>query len=44
MCKFIEKKYFFNEGDDLMEILREILNDFNYLENYWIFSMNDGCV
>lgn len=44
ICVNLLKKYFFNEGDDLMEILREILNDFNYLENYWIFNMNDGCV
>lgn len=38
------KKHFFNEGDDLMETLREILNDPNHPENYWISSMNDGRV
>lgn len=44
ICANLLKKHFFNEGDDLMETLREILNDPNHPENYWISNMNDGCV
>lgn len=44
MCANLLKKHFFNEGDDLMETLREILNDPNHPENYWISNMNDGRV
>lgn len=44
ICTNLLKKHFFNEGDDLMETLREILNDPNHPDNYWISNMNDGCV
>lgn len=44
ICTNLLKKHFFNEGDDLMETLREILIDPNHPENYWISNMNDGRV
>lgn len=40
----LKKRHFFNEGNDLMETLREILNDPNHPENCWISNMNDGRV
>ncbi|XP_062600399.1 uncharacterized protein LOC134262037 [Saccostrea cucullata] len=44
ICENILRKHFFNECDDLMETLREILNDPNHPENYWISNVNDGRV
>lgn len=44
MCKCTEKNTSLNRGFNLMETLREILNDPNHPENYQISNMNDGRV
>jgi len=42
ICRRVLRKHFFNNTDDLFKKLREILNDPNHPENYWISNMNDG--
>ena len=41
-CKKIVKKYIFNGKDDLLDNLREILDDPDHPENYWIANEEDG--
>ncbi|XP_069109674.1 uncharacterized protein [Argopecten irradians] len=44
ICRSLLKKHFFNNGEDLMEKLREVLSDPDHPENYWISNMEDGRV